>query len=118
MDVGAGCGQYMFDMTDDSVDGRFTAAAAEHLRRRAAVFRRVAAEMVPGVLLRDLRTLTEKLVEQELLSLGSRSGTTSRSWGPEKPLFKKYFMHGVAHSLGLDVHDVGAASRPVHRGGS
>jgi len=25
----------------------------------------------------------------------------------DKPLYKKYFMHGTSHYLGLDVHDVG-----------
>lgn len=117
MDVGAGYGQYMSDMTRTiPVDGRFTPRQRSIYDAVLRVFRQVAAAMVPGVLLKDLRTLTEKLVEQELLSLGVLKRDDVEKQDPEKPLFKKYFMHGVAHSLGLDVHDVGAASRPVQPG--
>ncbi|WP_370098893.1 M24 family metallopeptidase, partial [Xanthomarina gelatinilytica] len=35
---------------------------------------------------------------------------------PEKPLYKKYFMHGTAHHIGLDVHDVGLYSKPLEPG--
>lgn len=117
MDVGAGYGQYMSDMTRTiPVDGRFTPRQRSVYDAVLRVFRQVASAMVPGVLLRDLRTLTEKLVEQELLSLGILKAEEVEKQDPDKPLFKKYFMHGVAHSLGLDVHDVGAASRPVQPG--
>lgn len=117
MDVGAGYGQYTSDMTRTiPVDGRFTPRQRSIYDAVLRVFRQVAAAMVPGVLLKDLRTMTEKLVEQELLSLGILQRDDVEKQDPEKPLFKKYFMHGVAHSLGLDVHDVGAASRPVQPG--
>ncbi len=72
--------------------------------------------MVPEVLPGRSADVDGKLVEQELLSLGVLKRDNVEKQDPEKPLFKKYFMHGVAHSLGLDVHDVGVASRPVQPG--
>lgn len=57
-----------------------------------------------------------KLVENELVGLGllTKKGITAQD--PEKPLYKKYFMHGTAHHIGLDVHDVGLYSRPFEVG--
>jgi Xaa-Pro aminopeptidase len=34
----------------------------------------------------------------------------------ENPLYKKYFMHGTSHYLGLDVHDVGNFETPMKEG--
>ena len=39
-----------------------------------------------------------------------------RNQDPAKPLYKKYFMHGTSHHLGLDVHDVGNRFRPFEPG--
>ena len=30
----------------------------------------------------------------------------------ENPLYKKYFMHGISHHIGLDTHDYGILSEP------
>ena len=32
---------------------------------------------------------------------------------PEKPAYKKYFMHGTSHHLGLDTHDYGLVDLPL-----
>ena len=117
MDVGAGYGQYMSDLTRTvPVSGKFTPRQRAVYDAVLRVFRQIVAAMKPGVLLKDLRTQTEKLTEQELLSLGLLKAEDVAKQNPDKPLFKKYFMHGVAHSLGLDVHDVGLPSRPVAPG--
>ncbi len=39
-----------------------------------------------------------------------------RKRNPVKPAFKRYFMHGVAHPLGLDTHDVGFTTEPIQAG--
>ena len=36
----------------------------------------------------------------------------AKEQGPDKPLVRKYFMHGTAHQLGLDVHDVAPPGEP------
>ena len=47
------------------------------------------------------------LVETQLIQLGLLNENEFAQQSPEKPLYKKYFMHGTAHHIGLDVHDVG-----------
>jgi Xaa-Pro aminopeptidase len=47
------------------------------------------------------------LVETELMKLGLLNAEEVANQDPKKPLYKKYFMHGTAHYIGLDVHDVG-----------
>ena len=46
-------------------------------------------------------------MESELIGLGLLDKTDVAKQDPERPLYKKYFMHGTSHFLGLDVHDVG-----------
>ncbi len=57
-----------------------------------------------------------KLVEMELVDLGLLTLDDIADQDPENPLYKKYFMHGTAHHIGLDVHDVGLYSRPFEAG--
>jgi Xaa-Pro aminopeptidase len=117
MDVAAGYGQYMSDLTRTiPVNGKFTPRQRTIYDAVLRVFRQVVAAMKPGAVLKDLRSLTEKLTEQELLSIGLLKQDEVAKQDPDKPLVQKYFMHGVAHPIGLDVHDVGLRSRTVQPG--
>ena len=60
--------------------------------------------------------MSSRLVENELVNLGLLETSDIKVQDPEKPLYKKYFMHGTAHHIGLDVHDVGLYSRPFEAG--
>jgi len=48
-----------------------------------------------------------KRMEEELVKLGLLRKEDIENQNPDKPLFKKYYMHNTAHFIGLDVHDVG-----------
>ena len=61
------------------------------------------------------RTLV-RLVQEELLKLELITQQDVDDQDPDKPAYKKYFMHGTSHHLGLDVHDVGDNSQPVKEG--
>ena len=70
----------------------------------------------PGVLSKDYELQMAKLIEAELVKLGLITKEEIANQNPENPAYKKYFMHGTAHHLGLDVHDVGLYSRPFEKG--
>ena len=55
-------------------------------------------------------------MEKELVDLGLLKITEIKKQDPDNPAFKKYFMHGVGHPLGLDVHDVGLTTEPIQPG--
>jgi Xaa-Pro aminopeptidase len=56
------------------------------------------------------------LIEAELVKLKLITSEDIASQDPQNPAYKKYFMHGTAHFLGLDVHDVGLYSKPFEKG--
>jgi Xaa-Pro aminopeptidase len=117
LDVAAGFAQYASDMTRTvPVSGRFSRRQRQVYHAVLRVFRHSVAEMKPGKLLRDLRKDTEAMIEKELVDLGLLKPSEIKKQDKEKPAFKKYFMHGVSHPLGLDVHDVGFASQPIQPG--
>ncbi|MEC3906716.1 aminopeptidase P N-terminal domain-containing protein [Tamlana sp. 2201CG12-4] len=61
----------------------------------------------PGITHIDYEKNMATLVEAELIKLGVLHADEVANQDPERPLYKKYFMHGTAHYIGLDVHDVG-----------
>jgi Xaa-Pro aminopeptidase len=117
LDVAAGYGQYASDLTRTvPVSGKFSRRQKQVYSAVLRVFRQTVAEMKPGKLLRDLRKDTESMIERELLELELLKPADIKKQDKENPAFKKYFMHGVSHPLGLDVHDVGFVSQPIAPG--
>ena len=51
-----------------------------------------------------------------MIGLGLLKRDEVEKQDPEKPLYKKYFMHGTSHHLGLDVHDLGTRFAPIQAG--
>lgn len=70
----------------------------------------------PGTVHADYEKQMASLVEEQLIKLGLLDADEVAQQDPKKPLYKKYFMHGTAHHLGLDVHDVGLYSRNIEAG--
>jgi Xaa-Pro aminopeptidase len=80
------------------------------------VLRAMIKAAAPGVLHRDWQKQAEELMQEELLGLGLLKRSQVRRQDPDAPALKKYFMHGLGHPLGLDVHDVGLANQPFAPG--
>ncbi len=107
LDVAAGLGNYMSDLTRTiPVSGRFTRRQKQVYNAVLRVFRAQVAALVPGKTTKDLRTECEELIAKECIDLGLIKPAQLKKQTPENPAVRPFFMHGVSHPLGLDVHDV------------
>ena len=107
LDVGAGYGNYVADMTRTiPISGRFTPRQRQVYEAVLRVYREVMKAMKQGLGIEDLRRIAEELTQEECLRLGLFTECELKAQSPEAPLVRKYFMHGVSHSIGIDVHDV------------
>lgn len=70
----------------------------------------------PGVKHSDYEKQMANFIEVELIKLGLITKEDIANQNPDSPAYKKYFMHGTAHHLGLDVHDLGLYSRDLEKG--
>ncbi len=117
MDFGVCYGNYNSDTTRCfPVNGKFTKRQKEVYQAVLNCLQKGSQLFKPGVLSADYEEQMAKLVESELVGLGLLKKAEIAIQDPEKPLYKNYFMHGTAHHIGLDVHDVGLYSRPFEAG--
>ncbi|MEX0882494.1 MAG: M24 family metallopeptidase, partial [Cyclobacteriaceae bacterium] len=70
----------------------------------------------PGITIQQYHKEVGLMMQSELMSLGLLDQNDIKNQDPDKPAYKKYFMHGTSHHLGLDVHDVGTMYEPVQVG--
>lgn len=117
LDVAANYANYNADMTRTiPVGGRFSRRQKQVYNAVLRVVRAMTKAAVPGKLHRDWQKEAESAMTTELLRLGLLKPSQVRKQDPDKPACKKYFMHGLGHPLGLDVHDVGFMSQPFAPG--
>ena len=117
LDVGASYANYNADMTRTiPVNGRFSPRQKQVYQAVHAVLDFATEIMQPGVFWIDYQKEVERFMEGQLIDLGLFSRADVEKQNPSNPLFKKYFMHGVAHHLGLDVHDVWDKYKPFQEG--
>ena len=117
LDVAAGYANYNADMTRTiPVGGRFTRRQKQVYNAVLRVLRHAIKILVPGKKPRDWQKEAEGMIEKELVDLGLLSMRRIRKQDPDNPAFKRYFMHGIGHPLGLDVHDVGLTTEPIQSG--
>jgi len=117
LDVGASYANYSADMTRTiPVSGRFTRRQKQVYKAVLEVLRQCVAGLVPGKKLKDWQKEAEQLVERALVNLGLITTQQIQRQDKDKPAFKQYFMHGVGHPIGLDVHDVGITTKPIQAG--
>jgi len=115
--VAASYANYRSDLTRTiPVSGRFSRRQRQVYDAVLRVLRGAMALAVPGKMPREWQKESEAMMEKELVELGLLKMRQIRKQDPERPALKKYFMHGIGHPLGLDVHDVGFMSEPMQAG--
>ncbi|HPX76302.1 MAG TPA: aminopeptidase P N-terminal domain-containing protein [Bacteroidales bacterium] len=108
MDFGAEYNYYAADLSRTiPISGKFTNRQKQVYASVLKVLKEMKTKFVPGQTIRKLNKECELLIQEELLSLGLLSEADIKNQNEDSPALKKYYMHGVSHFIGLDVHDVG-----------
>ena len=117
MDFGAEYANYASDLTRTvPVNGRFSERQKNVYNAVHRVMKEATNMLRPGTDHKKMQQEVIKIMEEELIGLGLFDREDVKKQDPSKPMYKKYFMHGTSHSLGLDVHDVGDTSTPMQPG--
>jgi Xaa-Pro aminopeptidase len=117
MDVAASYANYNADVTRTfPANGRFTPRQLEIYDTVLRVMRASCAGATVGKLHRDWTREAQRMMNDELLRLGLIKQEDIDKQTLDEPACRKYFMHGLGHPLGLDVHDVGLLNEPFAPG--
>jgi Xaa-Pro aminopeptidase len=114
IDVGAEYGNYASDMTRTiPVSGKFT----PRQRKVYDAVRKIGEEsmqlLVPGTLIKEYNQEVGKIMSSALIDLGLLDKKDLNIKDKKNPAYKKYYMHGTSHHLGLDTHDYGLIEEPI-----
>jgi Xaa-Pro aminopeptidase len=108
MDFGVCYANYNSDTTRCfPVNGKFSKRQKEVYKAVLHCLKEGSKLLKPGIAHADYEKNMANLIENQLIDLGLLNANDVANQDPDKPLYKKYFMHGTAHHIGLDVHDVG-----------
>lgn len=114
LDVAAEYANYSSDLSRSiPVNGRFTDRQKEVYNAVLHVKKEAEKLLVPGIILAEYQKEVGRIMEAELIKLKLIDSTDIKNQDPNWPAYKKYFMHGTSHFLGLDTHDVGLWNEPI-----
>ncbi|MBN9283446.1 MULTISPECIES: aminopeptidase P family protein [unclassified Flavobacterium] len=114
LDVGAEYANYSSDMTRTiPVSGKFTKRQREVYDAVLRVKNEAGKMLVPGNFWKQYHIEVGKIMTSELLGLGLLDKADVQNENPDWPAYKKYFMHGTSHHMGLDTHDYGLLYEPM-----
>jgi Xaa-Pro aminopeptidase len=117
MDVGAEYANYNSDLSRTiPVNGKFSKRQRDVYQAVLRVQREAFKLLTPGNTIKEYHEEVGRIMENELISLGLLDKTDVKNQNSKAPLYKKYFMHGTSHHLGLDVHDVANLHRKFEPG--
>ncbi|WP_188370059.1 aminopeptidase P family protein [Muriicola marianensis] len=114
LDVGAEYANYSSDMTRTiPVNGKFTKRQREVYDAVLRVKNEATKMLVPGTMWAEYHKEVGKIMTSELLGLGLLTKADVQNESKDWPAYKKYFMHGTSHHIGLDTHDYGPLKTPM-----
>ncbi|WDF55202.1 aminopeptidase P family protein [Mucilaginibacter sp. KACC 22063] len=116
-DFGAEYANYNADMSRSiPVNGRFTPRQKAVYNAVLNVMREATKLLQAGTIWNEYHDEVGKIMTSELIGLGLLDKTDVKNQDPTAPLYKKYFMHGTSHHLGIDVHDFASRYKPFEAG--
>lgn len=114
IDAGAEYANYSSDMTRTiPVSGTYSDRQKQVYNAVNRVKNEATKMLVPGTLWEQYHIEVGKLMTSELLGLGLLDKADVQNENPDWPAYKKYFMHGTSHHIGLDTHDYGLLHEPM-----
>jgi Xaa-Pro aminopeptidase len=114
MDLAAEYANYSSDMTRTiPANGRFSDRQKQVYNAVLRVKDEATKMLVPGTLWAEYHKEVGKIMTSELLGLGLLDKADVQNENPDWPAYKKYFMHGTSHHIGLDTHDYGELKTPM-----
>jgi Xaa-Pro aminopeptidase len=117
IDFGAEYANYASDLTRTvPVSGTFSPRQKEVYNAVLRVQKKAIQMLRPGNTFDEYNKAVGRIMEKELIGLGLLDATEVKNQDQDSPLYKKYFMHGASHYLGLDVHDIGNTYRKFEEG--
>ena len=114
MDVAAEYGNYSSDLTRTvPVSGTFSDRQKAVYQSVLDVKKEATKLLTSGTIWKEYHIEVGKLMTKQLLKLGLLDKADLQNETAEKPAYKKYFMHGTSHHIGLDTHDYGLLHLPM-----
>lgn len=114
LDTGAEYANYASDLSRTiPVSGKYTQRQKKVYNAVNRVKNEATKMLVPGTIWADYHVEVGKLMTSELLDLGLLDKADVQNENPDWPAYKKYFMHGTSHHIGLDTHDYGLLHEPM-----
>ena len=117
LDVAAEYANYASDMTRTiPVNGKFTKRQKDVYNAVLRVMKAATKMLVKGNTFVKYNAAVGELIQEELIKLKVLKLADVKKQDPKNPLYRKYFMHGSSHFMGLDVHDVGSFQANMQAG--
>ena len=117
MDFGSEYANYASDMTRTiPANGKFSDRQKQVYNAVLYVMKQAKELLRPGKTLADYNAEVGKIMEEQLIQIGLLNKDEVAKQDKNNPLYKKYFMHGTSHFMGIDVHDIGNRYTPMQVG--
>ena len=117
LDFGAEYANYAADLSRTiPVNGQFSPRQRSVYDAVLRVLKGARQMLVPGTTLEEYHKEVGKMVESELLALKLLDKTDIKNQDEKLPAYKRFFMHGTSHHIGLDVHDPSHRYDPIQAG--
>ncbi|KVV13254.1 aminopeptidase P family protein [Flavobacterium sp. TMP13] len=114
LDVAAEYANYSSDMSRTiPASGKYTERQKQVYNAVLRVKNEATKMLMPGTLWKQYHIEVGKIMTSELLGLGLLDKADVQNEDPEWPAYKKYYMHGTSHHMGLDTHDYGLLHEPM-----